>query len=110
MATIIGNHGQLQAKRRRRNKAHARQTLQKPNGTVGPRVKKVGADKFALVCVDPAKQRSEWMMADYFGNLLNEPRTLGHQAGHFDAAVQMIRHALGQHGVQDPIVARRVSF
>ncbi len=65
---------------RRRGKSNPRQSLQNPNGVIGPRVKKVGGERFAIVCVDPAKHRSEWMMADYFGNLLIECQTLQHQA------------------------------
>ena len=45
---------------------------------ISPRVQKVGGEHFAIVCVDPAKHRSEWMMADYFGNLLIEPQTVEH--------------------------------
>ena len=54
-------------RQRRKSKSNLRQTLQKPNGVIGPRVKEVGGERFAIVCVDPAKHRSEWMMADYFG-------------------------------------------
>jgi len=50
--------------------SRARPRLQKPSGGIGPRVKQVGGEHFAIVCVDPAKHRSEWMMADYFGNVL----------------------------------------
>ena len=63
----------------RNRKPRTNRTLQKPNGILGPRVQKVGGERFAIVCVDPAKHRSEWMMADYFGNLLIEPRTLEHR-------------------------------
>jgi transposase len=78
--------------------------VQKPRGVLGPRVKKVGADKFALVCVDPAKHRSEWMMADYLGNLLIEPRTVEHQAAPFDVAFGLIRQAQTQHDIRDLLV------
>ena len=61
-------------------KSQSRSTLQKPNGTIGPRVAKVGGDRFAIVRVDPAKQRSERMMADYFDKVLVPPQTLSHQA------------------------------
>ena len=64
----------------RNRKPRTNRTLQKPNGILAPRVQKVGGERFAIVCVDPAKHRSEWMMADYFGNLLIEPRTLEHRA------------------------------
>jgi transposase len=78
--------------------------LQKPNGVIAPRVAKVGGDRFAIVCVDPAKNRSEWMMADYFGKLLIEPQTLEHQSGHFKAAIAQIRQAQQQHDIGDTIV------
>ena len=74
-----------------------RQSLQKPNGMIGPRVQKVGGEHFAIVCVDPAKHRSEWMMADYFGNLLIEPQTVEHQSVFFNVAVETIRQAQQQH-------------
>ena len=67
----------LRSNRRRHGAPKSRprlQSLQKPNGVIGPRVQKVGGAHFAIVCVDPAKHRSEWMMAEYFGNLLIEPR------------------------------------
>ena len=85
-------------------KPRIRQSLQKPNGVIGPRVQKVGGEHFAIVCVDPAKHRSEWMMADYFGNLLIEPRTVEHQSVFFKVAVEMIRQAQQQHDIRDTIV------
>jgi transposase len=89
---------------RRKSKSSPRQTLQKPNGMIAPRVKKVGGERFAIVCVDPAKHRSEWMMADYFGNLLIEPQTLQHQGAFFKSAVELIHQAQQQHNIQDTIV------
>ena len=81
-----------------------RQSLQKPNGVIGHRVQKVGGERFAIVCIDPAKHRSEWMMADYFGNLLIEPQTLKHQAAFFQLAVEQVRQVQQQHDIQDTIV------
>ena len=97
----------LRANRRRRNSSsnpRNTQNVQKANGVISPRVKQVGGEKFAIVCVDPAKHRSEWMMADYFGNLLIEPQTLEHQAAFFKLAVVQIREAQQQHDIQDTIV------
>ena len=88
----------------RKLKPRANQTLQKPNGVISPRVQKVGGERFAIVCVDPAKHRSEWMMADYFGNLLLEPRTLQHQAANFQLAIELIRQTQKEHDIQDTIV------
>jgi hypothetical protein len=91
-------------RQQRKSQPRTNQTLQKPNGVIGPRVKKVGGEHFAIVCVDPAKHRSEWMMADYFGNLLLEPRTLEHQAANFKLAIELIRQAQTQHNIQDTLV------
>ena len=88
----------------RSKKSHRRSSLQKPNGVISPRVQKVGGERFAIVCVDPAKHRSEWMMADYFGNLLIEPQTVEHQAAFFKLAVEQIRQAQQEHDIQDTIV------
>ena len=92
---------------RRKSKSKPRQSLslQKPNGVISSRVQKVGGEKFAIVCVDPAKHRSEWMMADYFGNVLIPPQTLEHQGPFFKAAVERIRQAEQQHNIEDMIVA-----
>lgn len=88
----------------RKFKPRNNQSLQKTNGVISPRVKKVGGERFAIVCVDPAKHRSEWMMADYFGNLLIEPQTVQHQAVFFQLAVEKIRQAQQEHDIQDTIV------
>ena len=42
-------------KRKMSSKSRGRLNLHKPNGGIGPRVAKVGGDRFAIVCVDPAK-------------------------------------------------------
>ena len=91
-------------KPRGRRKSRKSRTLHKANGAISARVKKIGADKFALVCIDPAKDRSEWMMADYFGNLLVEPRTVEHQPVHLQLMVELIREAQLQHNIGDMIV------
>jgi len=85
-------------------KPRSKQSLQKPNGVISPRVRNVGGEHFGIVCVDPAKHRSEWMMADYFGNLLIEPRTVEHQRAFFQIAIEMIRQAQQQHGIRDTVV------
>ena len=82
-------------------KSGGKRSLQKPNGVISPRVQKVGGEHFAIVCVDPAKHRSEWMMADYFGNLLIEPQTVEHQSAFFKVAVEMIRQAQQQQSGYD---------
>ena len=63
MGAPIGIQASPRSKSRRSKSKPARPCAHKPRGALGPRVKKLRADKFALVCVDPAKHRSEWMMA-----------------------------------------------
>jgi transposase len=104
MANVISNQSGKKSKPPKRRRSKKGRTLQKPNGLIAPRVKKVGADKFALVCVDPAKHRSEWMMADYYGNLLVEPTTVEHQSAPLQMAIEMIRQAQEDHGIRDMIV------
>ncbi|EMI57057.1 IS110 family transposase [Rhodopirellula sallentina] len=99
--------GKLSGSRRRsytKSRAKNRQHLQKPSGAITNRVTKVGGDRFAIVSIDPAKNRSEWMMADYFGKLLIEPQTLEHQSGHFKAAIVLVRQAQQEHQIKDTIV------
>ena len=96
--------GTVSTKRRRRTKSRNRKSLQKPTGVISPRVAKVGGERFAIVCIDPAKNRSEWMMADYFGNVIIPPRTVEHQSGFFKMAFALVREAREKHGIQDLIV------
>ena len=107
MATTIGTNRRGHSKTRAgraRKRLTRRQGLPKPGGELGARVKRVGVERFALVCVDPAKRRSEWMMADYLGNVLIEPETLEHQPAFFELAAQRVRLAQRQHGIEDLIV------
>ena len=97
-------HVRRSGRKQPKAKPRSKQSLQKPNGVISPRVQKVGGEHFAIVCVDPAKHRSEWMMADYFGNLLIECQTVEHQSVFFKVAVEMIRQAQQQHDIQDTIV------
>ena len=97
-------HVRRPGRKLRKAKPRSKQSLQKPNGVISPRVQKVGGEHFAIVCVDPAKHRSIWMMADYFGNLLIEPQTVEHQSVFFKVAVERIRQAQQQHDIQDTIV------
>lgn len=94
---------------RRRRKSNSKtagkkRSLQKPSGMISGRVQKVGGERFGIICIDPAKHRSEWMMADYFGNLLIEPQTVEHQSAFFKLAVQQIRQVQQEHDIQDSIV------
>lgn len=104
MTISISPQTKQKSKSRSRRKSSKQLTLQKANGVIAPRVKKVGADHFAFVCVDPAKDRSEWMMADYYGNLLIEPTTVEHQAAQLHLAISRVQQAKSSHRILDMIV------
>lgn len=100
MATRIRS----QRTRRSQRKTSKGFRLQKANGNVAPRVRAVGADKFGIVCIDPAKHRSDWIMADFTGNVLIDPQPLPHRRGDFRAAIELVRQAVRQHDLGDLIV------
>jgi len=71
---------------------------------IAPRVAKVGVEKFAMVCVDPAKKRSWWMMADFLGQVLIETGAVEHDRPHLDAMLARVRSVVRERGVQDVLV------
>jgi transposase len=79
--------------------------LQKPAGTIHPRVQKVGPEHFGIVSIDCAKRRSKWMLTDFFGNIFIAPTVLEHNRPGFEAAIAQLRDALRQHDLRDLIVA-----
>ena len=104
MATNSSAQSRSNRNSQRRRRSKNRQTLQKPNGTIAPRVKAAGAESFAVVCIDPAKMRSEVMMADYMGNILIQPMTVEHQPAALEAVVQLAKDNIEKHRVKDLIV------
>jgi transposase len=78
--------------------------IHKPNGSVHPRVQKVGPEHFGIVAVDCAKARSKWMLADFYGNVLIGPTNLEHVKPTFQAAAEQIRLASQIHDIRDLIV------
>jgi len=104
MAQKIRHNRQRSSKTNSRRKTRNSLHLQRPNGSVGHRVRKVGAERFAIVCIDPAKHRSEWMMADYFGNILIENASLEHNHNDIQKALSLVRQACLQHHIDDLIV------
>ncbi len=90
--------------RRRRSKTSKVGFVQKPQGRFSERVQVVGPEHFGIVCIDCAKARSRYMLADFYGNYLLEPTTLIHSRGHFAAAVDRIRQAQTEHDLRDLIV------
>lgn len=78
--------------------------IHKPNGSVHPRVQKVGPEHFGIVAVDCAKARSKWMFADFYGNVLTPPTELDHLKPAIKAAAEQIRQVAATHQIRDLIV------
>jgi transposase len=72
---------------------------------IGPRVARVGGDRFGIVAVDCAKARSKWLLADFYGQVLVGPTPVEHSGGGLDDAVVQVRRAIQEHGLADQIVA-----
>jgi transposase len=77
----------------------------KPQGVLHPRVQKVGAEHFGIVCFDCAKARSKFLLADFYGRVLIPPTTVDHNQPALQAAVDQVRHAFTEHQLQDGLVA-----
>src|SRR5277367_1248789 len=79
--------------------------IQKPRGTFHPRVQKVGPERFGIVCVDCAKERSKFLVTDFYGNILVAPTLVEHNRPALDAAIAQVRGAFAEHSIQDSLVA-----
>jgi transposase len=77
----------------------------KPSGSLHPRVQKVGPEHFGIVAVDCAKDRSKWMLADFYGRILVPPTVLEHNGPGFAAAIAQVRAAIQRNRLGDVIVA-----
>jgi hypothetical protein len=79
--------------------------LGKPRGLLAPRVQAVGPEHFGVVAVDPAKARSYWMLADFYGRVLIPLTAVEHTRSGFDAAVARLRRPIAAHDLRDLVVA-----
>jgi transposase len=79
--------------------------LQKPAGQLSERVQAVGPERFGIVAIDPAKARSRYLLANFYGRALLEPTTLAHAKGDLQGTIQRLRQAMTQHGLRDLVVA-----
>jgi transposase len=87
---------------RRHRRSHE---IQKPAGTLHPRVQAVGPERFGIVSIDCAKARSKFLLADFYGNVLLPPTVINHDRGGFEAAIQAVRKAAQRHRLAVVIVA-----
>src|SRR5260221_54937 len=77
----------------------------KPRGVLHPRVQQVGPDHFGILCVDCAKVRSKFLLADFYGRILIPPTTVAHNRPDLDAAIAQVRAAFAEHQLRDGLVA-----
>lgn len=89
----------------RKGRSRSPEFVQKPSGVIHPRVQKVGPEHFGIVCVDCAKARSKWMLADFYGTILVPPVEVEHQRPKFDQCIAELRAAISKHDLRDVLVA-----
>jgi len=79
--------------------------LGQPRGLLSARVQAVGPEHFGIVAIDPAKSRSCWMLADFYGRVLIPPTVVDHRRDAFDNAIARLRRATAETDIRDLIVA-----
>jgi hypothetical protein len=89
---ISRNSGKTGSRRRK-----FQSVIQKPRGTFHPRVQKVGPEHFGIVCVDCAKERSKFLVTDFYGNILIAPTPVEHNRPGLEAAIVQIRAVFAEH-------------
>lgn len=80
-------------------------TLHKPNGALSAKVQAVGPKHFGIVAIDPAKGSSEWMLCDFYGDVLLPPAKVDHSKLGFGLATASLRQAMTQHDIKEVIIA-----
>ena len=99
----------LSKKQKSPSKARSRKfrqaVLGKPDGVIQPRVQKVGPERFGIVAVDCAKDRSKWMFCDFYGKILVEPTVVEHRCDAFNTMVKAIDGAREQHNIKDLVAS-----
>src|SRR5262245_8588934 len=91
--------------RTRRRRPDRGEHLGKPRGLLAPRVQAVGPEPFGIVAIDPAKARSSWLLADFYGRVLVPLTAVEHTRSGFDAAIAHLKRPVAEHGLRDTIVA-----
>lgn len=89
---------------KRRSKAFVQAVLGKPAGVIQQRVQTAGPEHFGIVSVDCAKDRSKWMLTDFYGRVLVPPTTVEHGRSHIQLAILTCRQAVEEHAIKDMIV------
>lgn len=99
---ITGNTGKK--RKRSRSQSFRQAVLGKASGVIQPRVQEVGPEHFGIVAIDCAKARSKWLLADFYGKVIVEPRPVEHQRVSLDLAIAELKQATKRHAIKDVIV------
>src|ERR1700675_3898227 len=91
--------------RKRAPKRLAPTSTGKPRGVLHPRVQLVGPEHFGIVCVDCAKARSKFLLANFYGRALIPPPVAPNNRPELDAAGARIREAFAAQQLRDGLVA-----
>ena len=91
--------------KKRPAKATKNRFIGKPNGHIQERVRSVGPEHFGIVSVDCAKQRSKWMLCDFYGKVIIEPTVVEHNASALKAMTDRVKAACQEHKITDSIIA-----
>ena len=91
--------------KKRKSAASKDRFIGKPKGLVQDRVKAVGPEHFGVVAVDCAKRRSKWMLCDFYGKIIVEPKIVEHASGTLRAMTQQVADVCKSHGLSDCIAA-----
>jgi transposase len=95
----------MAAKCSRRGRRRFVTTVHKPQGVIQPRVQRVGPEHFGIVSVDCAKARFKWMLCDFYGNVILQPKVVEHNRPELDLTLVQLQTARREHDLRDLIVA-----
>ena len=82
-----------------RSKAFVQAVLGKPSGVIQPRVQQAGPERFGIVSIDCAKDRSKWMLCDFYGRVLVPPSIVEHRRNELHMAVLALHKAVAAGGL-----------
>src|SRR5579871_3871945 len=91
--------------RRSRKRRRSQSCLGKPSGVLDKRVQEVGPERFGIVSVDCAKQRSRWMLCDFYGRVLLAPATVEHTGPALRGMIDRLRQAVREQKLGHLLVA-----
>jgi transposase len=90
---------------RSRSRRASQEDLQKPRGSIHARVQQATPEHFGIVCVDCAKARSKWLLADFYGKVVVPPTIVAHNRVELDFMIYQVRQACQAHELRDVLVA-----